>query len=145
MPQKTKANPSTKAPTPEQVDTFMRALQHTLKNVVEELRAIILSAHSAIGEEIKWNAPAFFYTGAMPEFDPKLHKRHIVVFNLFKKDSARLVFLSGARIGDSSGLLTGNYSDGRRLAEFSGMEQVQSRKASLKAAIRKWIATIDKE
>jgi hypothetical protein len=94
-------------------------MKHPLKRVVEELRAIILGADSAIGEEIKWNAPAFFYTGIMADFDPKQHRRHVVVFNLFKKDCVRLVFPSGARIGDTSGLLVGDYADGRRLAQFS--------------------------
>ena len=140
-----KPPPSSKISPSPQVDAFLRALKHPLKKVAEELRAIILSANPAVGEEIKWNAPAFFYTGAMAEFDPKLHKRHIVVFNLFRKDCVRLVFPSGSRIGDTSGLLIGDYSDGRRLAEFSSIEDVRSRKPSLQAAIQKWIATIDKK
>src|SRR3954452_21055214 len=92
---------------PEQVDAYVRAIKHPLKRVVEELRAIILNTDPGIGEEIKWNAPAFFYSGAMAEFDPKQHRRHVVVFNLFKEDCVRLVFPSGARIGDTSGLLVG--------------------------------------
>lgn len=135
---------STKQSEPEQVDAYIRALKHPLKNVVEELRAIILAADSSIGEEIKWNAPAFFYTGAMPEFGPKEHKRHVIVFNLFKKDSVRLVFPSGARIGDTSGLLEGDYADGRRLALFSSIEQVHAKQPALKKAIRQWLATLEK-
>ena len=134
---------STKQSESAQVDAFVRALKHPLKNLVEELRAIILKADTAIGEEIKWNAPAFFYTGAMADFDPKQHKRHIVVFNLYKKDSVRLVFPSGARIGDTSGLLEGDYADGRRLAQFASLDEVRSRTPALQAAIKSWLSTLD--
>jgi hypothetical protein len=135
---------STKKSEPEQVDAYVRAMKHPLKGVVEELRAIILNADSAIGEEVKWNAPAFFYTGTMAEFDPKQHKRHVVVFNLFKKDCVRLVFPSGASIGDTSGLLVGDYADGRRLALFSSTDEVHSKKLALERVIKKWLNALEK-
>ena len=135
---------STKEPEPEQVDAYMRAMKHPLKSAVEELRAIILNADSGIGEEVKWNAPAFFYTGTMAEFDPKQHKRHVVVFNLFKKDFVRLVFPSGASIGDTSGLLVGDYADGRRLALFSSIDEVHSKRLALERVIKKWLNALEK-
>ena len=135
---------STKKSEPEQVGAYVRAMKHPLKRVVEELRSIILNTDSAIGEEIKWNAPAFFYTGTMAEFDPKQHRRHVVVFNLFKKDSVRLVFPSGARVGDTSGLLVGDYADGRRLALFSSVDEVHSKKLALERVIKKWLNTLEK-
>ena len=135
---------STKKSEPEQVDAYVRAMKHPLKSVVEELRAIILNADPAIGEEVKWNAPAFFYTGTMAEFDPKQHKRHVVVFNLFKKDCVRLVFPSGASIGDTSGLLVGDYADGRRLALFSSIDEVHSKRLALERVIKKWLNALEK-
>jgi len=135
---------TTKMSEPERVDAYMAGMKHPLKNVVEALRKIILSADSSIGEEIKWNAPTFFYAGEMEPFNPKEYKRHLIVSNLYKQDCIRLVFPSGARIGDSSGLLVGDYADGRRLALFSSMDEVQSKKAALQRAIRKWLDTLDK-
>jgi len=135
---------TTKISEPERVDAYMAGVKHPLKNVVEALRSIILRADSAIGEEIKWNAPTFFYTGEMAPFNPKEYKRYVIVFNLYKKDCVRLVFPSGARIGDTSGLLVGDYADGRRLALFSSMVEVQSKKAALRRAIGKWLNTLDK-
>ena len=135
---------STKKSEPEQVDAYVGAMKHPLKGVVEELRAIILNADPAIGEEVKWNAPAFFYTGTMAEFDPKQHKRHVVVFNLFKKDCVRLVFPSGASIGDTSGLLVGDYADGRRLALFSSIDEVHSKRLALERVIKKWLNALEK-
>ncbi len=134
----------TKSSEPEKVDAYMAKLKHPLAEVVAELRKVILSADREIGEEIKWNAPAFFYSGEMKPFDPKEYKRYIVVFNLFRKDCIRLVFWKGSRLSDKSGLLQGDYADGRRLASFSSMEEVKRKKATVQALIRKWLETLDK-
>jgi hypothetical protein len=141
---KQKTGPSTKRSEPDKVDAFMAKLQHPVANVVESLRRIILNSDPEIGEEIKWNAPAFFYTGEMPAFDPKQYKRHIAVFNLFKKDCVRLVFPTGAKIDDSDGLLEGDYADGRRLALFCSMDDVLAKKAALQRGIKKWLLLLDK-
>ena len=122
----------------------MQKLKHPLKDVVAELRQIILSTDHDIGEEIKWNAPTFFYAGEMAPSDPKKYKRYLIVFNLHQKDCIRLVFPSGAKINDGSGLLHGDYTDGRRLAFFHDIKEVQSQTEPLQQAIRKWLAMLDK-
>jgi len=136
---------SVKSSEPEQVDAYMRKLKHPLSEVAGALRRLILSAHREIGEEIKWNAPSFFYTGPMTPFPPKEYRRHVIVFNLHRKDCIRLVFPSGARIGDTSGLLEGDYSDGRRLALFSSTADVQSKEVALRGVVQKWVTTLDRE
>jgi hypothetical protein len=75
---------STKPSEPEKVDAYMAKLKHPLADVVAALRKIILSTEREIGEEIKWDAPAFFYSGEMKPSDPKEYKRYIIVFNLFQ-------------------------------------------------------------
>ncbi len=72
---KEKQNTSTKPSEPDKVDAYMQKLKHPLAEVVEALRRIILSTDTEVGEEIKWNAPPFFYTGAMKPFNPKEYKR----------------------------------------------------------------------
>lgn len=141
---KTKQSQSTRPSEPEKVDVYMKGLKHPLAEVVEALRQIILKTDPEIGEEVKWNAPTFFYAGEMAPSNPKEYKRYIVVFNLFKKDSIRLVFPSGAKVDDGSGFLEGDYADGRRLALFSNLDEVRSKKAALQAVIRKWLAILDK-
>ena len=141
---KTKAELLTKASEPDKVDAYMKKLKHPLVEVVEALRRIILRTDSAIGEEIKWNAPTFFYAGEMRATDPKKYKRYVIVFNLYQKDCIRLVFPSGAKIEDTSGLLEGDYADGRRLAFFHNMEEVKSKTKPLQQALRKWLTLLDK-
>ena len=80
----------------------------------------------------------------MPPFNPKEHKRHIVVFNFYKRDCIRLIFPSGARVKDKAGLLEGDYPDGRRLALFHDIREVESRKAILQRLVKQWLVTLDK-
>ena len=140
---KSKQELSTKPSEPEKVDAYLKKLKHPLKEVVEALRQIILSTDKEIGEEIKWNAPTFFFSGEMRPFNPKEYKRYVVVFNLYQKDCIRLVFPSGAKVNDKTGLLQGDYSDGRRLALFPNLAEVKSKKKVLQAVIRKWLKLLD--
>jgi len=127
---------TTKPSESDKVDEYMKRLKHPLSEVVEALRQIILKTDPKIGEEVKWNAPSFFYTGEMEPFNPKEYRRYLVVFNLFKKDCIRLVFWGGAKVKDTSGFLEGDYADGRRLAMFYGMNDVKSKQAKLQKIVK---------
>ena len=118
------------------VDDYMRTLDHPLADLAAEVRRTILAADKGIGEEIKWNAPAFFFTGAMAPFDPKEYRRHLVVFNFYRKNCLRLVFWHGDRANDTSGFLTGTYADGRRLAELLSSDDLKAHKKTLVAALK---------
>ncbi len=135
---------NTKASEPKKVDAYMSRLKHPLAKMVEDLRQIILSTDEEIGEEIKWNAPTFFYAGKMKPTNPKEYRRYIVVFNLFKQDCIRLVFPSGAKVKDASGLLEGDYADGRRLAMFYSSKDVKSKAKALRAVITQWLKLLEK-
>jgi hypothetical protein len=139
-----KAGLTTKASEPEKVDAYRGRLKHPLAKVVEDLRQIILSTDKEIGEEIKWNAPIFFYSGSLEPTNPKEYRRYILVFNLFKQDCIRLVFPSGAKVKDASGLLQGDYADGRRLAVFYDWKDVKSKEKSLRSVITKWPSLLEK-
>jgi len=135
---------TTKPSAPAVVDAFLLQLKHPMIDVVKGLRKVILSADKEIGEEIKWNAPTFFYTGKMKPSDPKKYERYLVVFNFSKKDSIRLVFPSGAPLNDTSGLLEGDYTDGRRLAAFQSMADVKKWEKTMLALIKKWVKSLEK-
>ena len=135
---------NTKPSEPDKVDAYMKRLKHPLSDVVETLRQIILKTDPTIGEEIKWNAPTFFYAGPIRPFNPKEYKRYLVVFNLFKQDCIRLVFWGGAKVNDTSGFLEGDYVDGRRLATFSSLQDVKSRKKALQNALKLQLKLLDK-
>lgn len=135
---------SIKLSQPDVVNDYMKKLKHPLKDVAKTLRQIILNSDKTIGEEIFFNAPSFFYSGKMKPFNPKKYKRLIVTFNFFKKDCIRLIFLTGGKLNDTSGLLTGDYTDGRRLALFYNMEDVKNNEKIMQKLIKKWLSLLDK-
>ncbi|MEZ4806379.1 MAG: DUF1801 domain-containing protein [Flavobacteriales bacterium] len=124
---------------PETVDAYMKKLKHPLHGAAAELRRIILKADKRIGEGIYWNAPTFYFTGEMKPFDPKTYKRYIVGFNFFKKDTLRLIFLRGAEVKKHGGLLTGDYTDGRRLLHLRSMAEVKQNEKALTAIIKELV------
>lgn len=128
----------------EAVDAYMKKMKHPMKEAAGSLREIILGADKTIGEEIAWNAPAFYYTGKMKPFLPKEYKRFIVGLNFFRKDALRLIFLKGVLANDTTGLLEGDYKDGRRLAIFSSMDEIKSRKKDLQKIIKEIVKKMDK-
>ena len=127
----------------EQVTAHIKKLEPELAKTIKVIRQIILSTDKEIGERIKWNNPGFYYTGEMKPFDPKEYKREIIVMNLFK-GRIMLVFPSGAKVNDTSGLLEGDYKDGRRILIFKDLDDVYSKKKALQAVIKKWLELVDK-
>lgn len=128
----------------EAVDAYMKKLKHPMKEAAQLTREIILGSGKNIGEEIAWNAPAFYYTGKMKPFDPKEYKRFIAGLNFFKKDSLRLVFLKGVLANDKTGLLEGDYKDGRRLAIFNSISEIKAKKKDLQKIVQEILRKMDK-
>jgi hypothetical protein len=128
----------------EQVTEHIAKLDPAFGKIIETIRQIILKTDKEIGERIKWNNPSFYYTGEMKPFDPKEYKREIVVFNLYK-GRILLVFPGGAKVKDTSGLLEGEYKDGRRTITFKDMEDVKLKEKALQKIIRQWLKLVDKE
>lgn len=128
---------------PEKVNDFIKALNHPFKDVAICLRSVILSADKNIGEGIYWNAPTFYFTGKMKPFNVKEYKRFIVGYVFNRKDCLRLVFLGGASVTDKTGILEGDYKDGRRLVVFSSMDDVKKKEAALKAIIKELVKKLD--
>jgi hypothetical protein len=127
----------------EEVTQHIKKLEPAVGKIVQYLRKIILDTDKEVNERIKWNNPSFYYTGEMKPFDPKEYKREIIVFNLFK-NRIMLVFPSGAKVNDKSGLLEGDYKDGRRIIVFKDIEHVKSREKDLQSVIKKWLTLVEK-
>ena len=126
-----------------QVSEHIKKLDPAICKIIETIRKIILSTDAEIGEQIKWNNPSFYYSGEMKPFDPKEYKRDLIVMNLHK-GRIMLVFPSGAKVNDTSGLLEGDYKDGRRLVIFTDMKDVKAKEKNLQAVIKKWLKLVDK-
>jgi len=128
----------------ESVNEHIAKLNSETGKIVEAVRQIFLKADKYIGERIKWNNPSFYYTGEMKSFDPKEYKREIAVFNLYK-GRIMLVFPGGAKVNDASGLLDGDYKDGRRILIIKDMDDLKIKEKSLRKVIKEWIKLVDKQ
>jgi hypothetical protein len=127
----------------EQVTEHIQKLEPALAEIIETIRQIILKTDKEIGERIKWNNPSFYYTGDMKPFDPKEYKREMVVMNLHK-GRIMLVFPSGAKVNDTSGLLEGEYKDGRRLAIFKDINDIKTKEKALQNILTTWLTLVEK-
>jgi len=127
----------------EQVTEHIKKLDSAFGKIIEAIRQVILKSDKEVGEHIKWNNPSFYYTGEMKPFDPKEYKRDIIVMNLYK-GRIMLVFPSGAKIKDPSGLLEGDYKDGRRTMIFSDMKDLKAKEKALQNLVKEWLKTVEK-
>lgn len=125
------------------VTAHIQKLDAVFIPLVETVRKIIMDTDPIIGEQIKWNAPAFFYTGVMKPYDPKTYKRDIVVMNL-RKNEVLLVFPTGATIKDTTGLLEGKYTDGRKIVKFTTIDEANKKSKDLQTVIRAWLSLVEK-
>lgn len=125
------------------VTAYFAQLDHPLKDAAEQLRGILLSANHSVGEQIKWNSPAFYFTGELKNADPKAYKGDLVVFHLRRKDEILLIFPNGAQIEDPTGLLGGKFTDTRKSISFTSLEQVTANAEALSTVMNilvKWVA-----
>lgn len=126
----------------EQVDEHIAKIDPAISSTIEYIRQVILAIDVQIAERIKWNNPSMYYNGEMKPFDPKEYKREIVVFNLHK-GRIMLVFPSGAKVGDDSGLLEGKFTDGRKIATFKDLADVKAKEKDLQNIIKKWLSLVE--
>jgi uncharacterized protein YdhG (YjbR/CyaY superfamily) len=108
----------------EQVDAFMKSLDHPFKAEVEMVREIIKGVNKDITEQIKWNAPSFSYKG-----------ESLVTFNLWEKKRIHLVFHNPMISKVKGKWLEGDYED-RRMAYFSDKEDIQAKKTTLEKVLK---------
>jgi len=127
----------------EQVAAHIKTLEPKLAEIAEAIRNIILSADNEIAEHIKWNSPSFYYTGEIKDFDAKEYKRDVAVLNL-SKQRIMLVLPTGARIIEGLDLLEGDFKDGRRIINFTDLNDVLAKASKLQLVIKSWLNTVEK-
>lgn len=128
----------------EQVSELIEKMDQPWKETVEFLRRTILDISFEISEQVKWNSPSFYYNGEMQPFDPKEYKRDLVVLNLHRNNHILMVFPTGAKITDSTGVLEGSYTDGRRMVKITSLEEAKTKAPHLETIIKAWLELVEK-
>jgi uncharacterized protein YdhG (YjbR/CyaY superfamily) len=108
----------------EQVNEFMKKLDHPFKAEVQMVREIIKNVNPDITEQIKWKAPSFSYKG-----------EYLVTFNLWEKKRIHLVFHNPMISKVKSKLLEGDY-DHRRMAYFADQSDIRAKRQTLEKALK---------
>jgi hypothetical protein len=127
----------------DQLTAHLQKLPLTLQPAIDYLRKIILSVDSEISEHIKWNSPAFYYSGAMKDFDPKTYKRDLIVLNL-RNEKIMCVLPTGMNIKNNIEIFEGAYADGRRIINFKDLADIKSKEEKLIALIKEWLECLEK-
>jgi hypothetical protein len=138
-----KTSKRAKKPAVATVGEYIAQLEGPLAKAIEAVRQVFLKTDKMVGEQIKWNSPAFYYTGDMKPFDPKEYKRDIAVVNIYKKEYVLLIFPTGARIKDSYGILEGTYTDGRRMVKIASVDDLRSKEKALQQVIKDWLKGVE--
>jgi len=138
MDSKVPGNKPTKRSTsvPENVETFLEALDHPLKPEIHALRQIILNADPGIAEGIKWNVPSFRTT------------EYFATFHLRARDSVQVILHFGAKMRDNSkaGIAISDpqsllhwLAKDRASVSFRDMEDIDAKRSVFTDVIRQWI------
>lgn len=135
--------PKSKQGDSERVTEHTAKLPKDIRVAVKYLRQIILSIDEEICEHIKWNSPAFYYSGKMKDFDAKEYKRDILVMNL-RKDKIMCVLPTGMNIKKHTAILEGDYTDGRRMIYFKDLHDIKQKQQLLTDAIKEWLSLVEK-
>lgn len=123
------------------VDDFIQAAEGNLKELLTALRQILNGFAPELGEHIKWNSPAYNYTGEMSDFDAKTYARDLVVLNCHR-GYILMVFPNGATLEDPNKILEGQYTDGRRMITIKSSSDIQDKTEGIKHVVQAWINTL---
>ena len=117
----------------QEVERFLRGLEHPSKEGIERLRAAILDSNEGITEHVKWKAPSFCYAG-----------EDRVTFRLFPADRAQLVFHRGSRVKDDADTFT--FEDDTGLLEWVAADRAvvplrdaEARPRALVSVVNRWV------
>jgi hypothetical protein len=91
------------------VEQFLKTLEHPLKAQLKSLRRAILARSADISEHLKWNAPSFCIGG-----------EDRVTFRLHPKGHLQLVFHRGAKVKDAKGF---RFEDDSGLMEWAAADR----------------------
>lgn len=122
-----------------EVDAFLEALQHPLRDDIVRVRRLVTSALPDIGEAIKWNAPSF-----------RADDVFFATFHLRSHDEVQLVFHTGAKkkaqktkmaLSPRAEALVTWLDDDRAMVTLSP-SKLASQRLPFTALVREWVSQL---
>jgi hypothetical protein len=115
-----------------EVEAWFARYDNPMKDVVLEMRSIILGADKRMEECIKWQAPTFTYLGNLASFYPK------------SKQHASLMFHTGAKIPGKFPRLEGSGATAR-VMKIGSVAEAKRAKAELVKIVKAWCGWREEE
>ena len=120
----------------DEVTAFLDGMNLSLRDEIEYVRTIIMSADYAITEGIKWNGPNYSING-----------EDRITMRIHSPKGIQIIFHRGAKVLEQpeERVLSGNYpilqwkENDRAIASFKSMKEMQENSPMLKEAVAKWI------
>lgn len=107
------------------VDDWFKQLDHPLKDLMLEIREVILQADPRMSESIKWSAPTFSFEGNLLSIQPRA------------KQFVSLLVHRGSEIPGDHPILEGD-AELVRTIRFTDAEDLAARRAELEGVVRVW-------
>lgn len=124
-----------------EVTDFLDKLKHPFREEIEQLRNCILSANTALTENIKWNGPNYCFDNEdriTMRIQPPTKQVQLIFHRGAKKHSQPKDKL----IGNKSKMLIWKEND-RAIISFKSLQDIDNGKAELTVIVNEWIqATI---
>jgi len=118
------------------VDEYIAALEHPQRSSLEAVRTIVLDAHPAIAERIKWKSPSFYVAAADGG------SVDLGAFEMRAQDFLRLVLVfPNGLVADPERIMRGSWPDRREL-RFSSLDDVVAKREALTAIVRDWVTRL---
>ena len=114
-------------PSDPEVERWFAALDHPLKEVIQAVRAAILTADDRVTESIKWQSPTFSFAGNIASINPRARRFVSLMFHRGAEIPGRFPHLQG------EGKLA-------RYLNFADLAEVEALGPELSALVRSWCA-----
>jgi hypothetical protein len=111
--------------TASEVERFIDDLAHPLRDVMLEVRRVLLEADPRLSESIKWKSPTFEYKGNLASINPRA------------KQFVSLMFHTGRKIPGDHPALEGS-GDTAAYMRFASPEDVSRQQSDLERLVRAW-------
>ena len=120
-----------------EVSDFLDKQDHPFKNVIEQLRTLILSANPALYESIKWNGPNYCFEN-QDRITMRIQPPTKQVQLIFHRGAKKLSQPAEKLITNKSKMLVWKEND-RAIITFKSLQEIENEKKELTKIINEWI------
>jgi hypothetical protein len=120
-----------------EVTDFLDELKHPFRKEIEQLRNYILSANTALTENIKWNGPNYCFDNE-DRITMRIQPPTKQVQLIFHRGAKKQVQPKDKLIASKSKMLVWKEND-RAIATFKTIQDIENGKTELTKIIKEWI------